>query len=124
MLAVGLVLSETPSKGEIVAAMALAVVSSGVSDIFFRTGTALATNTAVTTVVYLTPVLALIWIQLISGLNIQNVALTAVGIAAIVGGNGMIAVDGARRRSSPQTGNRQPRTLGQDTEQATTLENR
>ena len=98
ILAVGLILGETPTRGEILAAMALAVVSSGASDIFFRTGTAMATTTAVTMVVYLTPVMSLTWLSLISGLNVQNFALTAVGIAAIIGGNGMIAVDGARHR--------------------------
>ena len=73
MLAVGLIREETPTEGEVLAAVALAVVSSGVSDIFFRTGTAMATTTAVTMVVYLTPVMSLTWIWLISGLNVQNV---------------------------------------------------
>ena len=108
-LTMAVILGENLTWGTVLAGTALGVFASGLSDTFFRTGTALATNTAVTMVVYITPLLSLLWLELTLGLTIENTVLTALGAAAIIGGNAAIAADSARNhRSGGEPGRQTP----------------
>ena len=100
LLPAALLVSETISLTDAATATLFGFLTGGISDVFFRTGTAFATNPALTAVLYITPVLSLLWIQLAHGINLENPALTATGAGVIIAANVAIHIGRAKPMQS------------------------
>ena len=79
------------TPGHALAAALFGFLSSGATEPLFRLGTAIADSAATASALYLTPVIALLWLHLHQGLDPASTALTVLGAALLIGANATVA---------------------------------